>query len=992
MRHDPSHDVRRRRVLIGRAAQLAELTGALDRAAAGAAGTVLVSGDAGVGKTHLVTALAGAARARGCAVLLGQCAELGESVPYLPLADALWTAARADGPEAGAVRAALDARPVLGRLLPDGDGDGGPGPAPELGQQQLFGAVLGLLAELGRERPVLLVLEDLHWADRSTRHLLTFLSRVLQRERVCLVGTYRSDDLHRRHPLRPVVAELLRLPNVSGVELRPFGPGETAEYLAALAGGTAPVTAELVERVHGRSEGNAFYAGELFSAESTGEDLPAGLADLLLSRVERLSDAAQRVVRAAAVAGRRIDDELVRRVSGLDEAAAGEALREVVSHQLLVPNGSGYSFRHALLREAVYADLLPGERSRLHADFARLLAEAPEGRRGSAAELAHHSLAAHDLPAAFAASVRAGREAGRLGAPAEAFEHFDRALELWDRVPDADALAGTDRMQLSLAAVRASAQAGEARRAVSRLRRLLDLADPADVRLGVRIREHLATYLGDIDEDDEAQAVARAAARMLPPEPPTAERAAALATYARTLLYTDPDGEMPEIAERALAEARATGAADAEASLLVTLGIHRESREADASVADLFARARDLALAGDNLPVALRAAFHYARTRFDRGDLAGAARAAEEGVKLTLDNGLGLSAFGTVLRSLRYLIRYTTGDWDEAARLADMFAVQVVRPPEAQVSAYALFVEVARGTDAVEERLRWIRPLWGRDILLAYMAGGLAAEHALWNGDPDTAAGHVDRLVRQMYPYETGIIRIAATGLWAQADIAARARAAGDEDAVRAAAEAGDDLLRRARHAAATTWDGHPRAWLGLEGHAWLARAEAERRRLDGDSDPEPWRRSAELFTYGDPQGGFVYEVARSRWRLAAALAESGDREAAAREWRSAVAIAERLGAAPLLSALRDLGARARLDAGRAAPGPSAAPGPFAALTVREREVLSLVAEGRNNREIAAALFISPKTASVHVSNILAKLNVTSRTQAAAVAHRNGLR
>ncbi|MUN36441.1 AAA family ATPase [Actinomadura sp. NEAU-AAG5] len=983
-------DVRGRRVLIGRAAQLAELTAVLDRAAAGSAGVALVSGDAGVGKTHLVTALTRAARDRGCAVLVGQCAELGESMPYLPLADALWTSARAAAPEAAAVRAALEARPVLGLLLPDGEG--APGAASEVGQQQLFGAVLGLLGELGRERPVLLVLEDLHWADRSTRHLLTFLSRVLQRERVCLVGTYRSDDLHRRHPLRPVVAELLRLPNVTGVEVAPFGPGETADYLAALAGGTAPVTAEVVERVHQRSEGNAFYAAELYSAESTGEELPAGLADLLLSRVERLSEDAQRVVRVAAVAGRRVDDELVRRVSGLDEASAGEALREVVSHQLLVPAGTGYSFRHALLREAVYADLLPGERTRLHAGFAELLSGEAAARRGSAAELAAHSLAAHDLPAAFAASVRAGREAERLGAPAEAFEHFDRALELWDTVPEPEAVAGTDRMELSLATVRMSGRAGELRRAVSRLRRLLDLADPADIALGVRLREQLASYLLDIDEDDEAVVVGRAAVALLEPGTPGPVRAAALATYARMLLYNDPDAEMPRLAEEAVVEARAAGARDAEASLLVTLGLYRESREADEAVAEVFASARDLAAAEGNQPAALRAAFQHARTKFDRGDLAGATLAADEGVKLALDNGLEWSSFGTVLRSLQYLIHYTAGDWDEAARLAEGFAVRVVRPPEARVSAYALFLEVARGEPRVEERLRWIAPLWHEDYFIAYVARGLAAEHELWRGGVDAAIEHVTAVLGVMYPFETGIIRIAATGLWAQADRAARARAAGDPATVEDAARVGDDLLARARHVAATTWGDHPRAWLGLEGHAWLARAEAERSRLDGGHDPEPWRRSAELFTYGGD--GFTYEVARSRYRLVEALVERGERAEAAEPWRSAVAIAERLGAAPLLARLRELGARARLDPGRPGPGPgraNGAAGPFAALTVREREVLKLVAEGRNNREIAAALFISPKTASVHVSNILAKLEVTSRTQAAAFAHREGL-
>lgn len=979
-------------VLIGRAAELAELTAALARAAAGSAGVVLVSGDAGVGKTHLVSALVRSARADGCTVLLGQCAELGESMPYLPLADALWTAAQPGTPESEQVRAALDARPVLRSLMPDGDGD--PGAVSELGQQRLFGAVLGLLGELGRDRPVLLVLEDLHWADRSTRHLLTFLSRVLQRERVCLVGTYRSDDLHRRHPLRPVVAELLRLPNVTGIEVPPFGPGETADYLAELSRGSAPVAAEVVDRVHRRSEGNPFYAGELYSAGSdlrnTAAELPSGLADLLLSRVERLSEAGQRVVRVAAVAGRRVDDELVRRVSGLDEAAAGEALREVVSHQLLVPSGTGYTFRHALLREAVYADLLPGERTRLHADFARLLAGLPDGTRGSAAELAHHSLAAHDLPAAFAASVRAGREADRLGAPAEAFEHYERALELWEAVPGPAEAAGTDRVRLSLAAAQASARAGEVRRAANRLRRLLDAADPADPALGSVIREHLAGYMVDLDELAEGRAMAREAVRMLPPDPPSTDRAWALATYARTLLYLDPDGEMPELAEKAAAYAREAGTPGAEAALLVTLGLYRESREADSGVAELFARARDLAdTAGDSPQAALRARFQYARTKFDRGDLAGAAAATDEGVRVVLDSGVEWSMFGSALRTLRYLVRYTTGDWAEAGRIAAGFPLQVVRPHEAQVSAYALFIEVAQGLPVVDERLRWIAPLWHEDQLANYIGRGLAAEHALWRDDPQAVLAHVDAISPTLYGAGAPFIRIAATGLWAHAELAARARAAGDAGAVRRAAEAGDELLRRARRAAEFTEEGERRHWLGFEGRAWVARAEAERRRVDGVHDAALWRESADLFTYGDPDGGFVYEVARSRWRLAEALAENGDREAAAAQWRKAVATAERLEAGPLLAALRDLGARARLDPGR--PAAAAASGPLASLTAREREVLKLVAEGRNNREIAAALFISPKTASVHVSNILAKLDVTSRTQAAAVAHREGL-
>src|SRR6266567_3388081 len=195
----------------------------------------LVSGDAGVGKTRLVGELTPLADQRGFTVLSGHCAEVGDSVPYLPLADALRNATQAPSVMAPLLDA-LASRPVLGRLLPDqGSGEALDGDGAGLARQQLFGAVLGLLAELADANPVLLVLEDLHWADRSTRDLLTFLSRVLHRERVAVVGTYRSDDLHRRHPLRPVIAELLRLPRVTQVALGPLDASAMAEHLTALA-------------------------------------------------------------------------------------------------------------------------------------------------------------------------------------------------------------------------------------------------------------------------------------------------------------------------------------------------------------------------------------------------------------------------------------------------------------------------------------------------------------------------------------------------------------------------------------------------------------------------------------------------------------------------------------------------------------------------------------------------------------------------------------
>jgi DNA-binding CsgD family transcriptional regulator len=208
-------------------------------------------------------------------------------------------------------------------------------------------------------------------------------------------------------------------------------------------------------------------------------------------------------------------------------------------------------------------------------------------------------------------------------------------------------------------------------------------------------------------------------------------------------------------------------------------------------------------------------------------------------------------------------------------------------------------------------------------------------------------------------------------------------RAAGDEEAAQEEVDAARIMIEAAREGAA--YPRRPRFVLGVEGRGWLARGEAEWLRAQGDNDPQAWQAVAE--TFGP---SFVYEIARTRWRLAEALAEAGRRDQAEQEWRLAVEAADQLGAVPLRAALGDLGRRARL--GRQQSGGYQGPGPLAGLTSREREVLRLLVAGRSNKEIAAALFISPKTASVHVSNILGKLGASSRTEAAAIAHREAPR
>ena len=989
--------------LVGRDAELGRLLALLDDAAAAQPGVALVSGDAGVGKTRLVTELAVRGRDRGFTVLRGQCAELGDSVPYLPLADALREASGAgvtapSPPALSPLAAAVAARPVLGQLLPDREAAHHPeGDSAAIAQQQLFGAVLGLLAELAEQQPVVLILEDLHWADRSTRDLVTFLSRVLRQERAAIIGTYRTDDLHRRHPLRPVIAELLRLPTVTSVELGPLGRSELADHLGELAG--REVDVKTLDGIVDRAEGNAFYAEELLTSPQDGDALPAGLAGLMLSRVERLSYAAQQVLRAAAVAGRRADDELVReaaRTYGPAGAEFDEAVREAVAAQLLVPDGAnGYAFRHALLREAIYNDLLPGERTRLHATLAGVLTALQRtGRPGVAAELAHHSVASHDIAGAFAASVRAAQEAQQIAAPAEAHRHFDQALSLWDRVDDAERLAGMDRARLALLSASAAASSGKFRRAVQQLRRLRDALASGQFpqpELVSETNEELARYLLELGEFTAATAAAHEAVDVLPEEPATATRARALATHARALRASD-DAAAWSAAERALQVARLAGAASVEADALVTLGTigQRDGRHEEAI--ELFRKAHRQAIGARVLSVELRALSQLVRTLYDeRGDLPAAAHAGHDGVHRTEETGLSRAPFGFDLHYLHFLIHYTAGNWDHAQDLADGFPVKVGTIPEAELSAMALFIDVARGNDkTVRDRAAWLERTWAHDMFAEHLARGLLAEHALWQGDAEQALAEVQRsLDVQVARSGRGpeAIRVATTGLSAWADRAAHARAAGDRAALDAAAAAASALIEAAREGAANPR--HPGFVMGMEGRAWLARAEAEWRRVQGDNDPARWREVAAAFGYG-----FEYEIARCRWRLAEALAEAGQREQAQREWRAAAGTADRLGAAPLASALAALARRARLNPAPADPAQGTAravAGAVASLTEREREVLSLLARGRSNREIAAELFISVKTASVHVSHILAKLGVASRTEAAAVAYDEGL-
>jgi DNA-binding CsgD family transcriptional regulator/tetratricopeptide (TPR) repeat protein len=951
-------------VLVGREAELAALVTALGSAVSGEPAVVLLGGEAGVGKTRLVEEAASRARDAGARVLVGGCVELGgEGLPFMPLADALRSLLRVTPPDE--LEEFLGpARLQLARLVPELDPDTAPSPSPpgDGGTARLLELALGVIQRLAADRPLMFVIEDLHWADRSTLDLVTLLVRALRGVRVLLVVTFRSDEIHRTHPLRPLVTGWERVRSVRHLELDRFTAEEVAGQLEAILG--APAPRRLVELVYDRSEGNAFLVEEILGAVQGGADpdqLPLTLRDVLLARAERLTASTQSLLRVAAAGGKSVPDRLLAAVAGLDEPSLDAALREAIEHRLLVVDdaGDGYVFRHALTRDAIYGDTLPRERVRIHAAYADALSTDP-GLAGADAEatvataLALHWSAAHDLPRALPACLDAARLAAPY-APAEALRQLERALELWPRVPDAEQRCSVDIVEVLHRAGVSAYFAGAPDRSLALFDEALDeLGRDTDAERRALLLEAKAAALIDVSRPDEATALLEEAASLLPEEPPTVARAMVLAALAARRLFSGEFERCVVASERAVTTARAAGAHEPEANALIMLGsAHLYLGEADGAAQIQAAYA--LSEADGNPRIALRALLALSDALALRGDHEQSAETAARGLTLAARTGLTRNVYGVYLAHNLAEAWFHLGRWTESAqRLTD-----------------ALDSGVAGSFAGTLLHLR------GR---IAALSGHFEAAE-----DDLQAAGRLrtDDEDQFSLPLE-----------FARAELA---RARGDLDAARV-------LVRDALAGSSVARYQWPLVWLGLRIEAESGQPAPERlTALAGElaAVTQPARVYKALAEAEAGEGaGWVqaaaicreahdpYLLAYTLMRQAQDACAAGRRDDAASALREAVRLATSLGAAPLLGEARALARRARIqidDAGAAEPGNGFG------LTEREREVLVLLSEGRSNPQIASELFISPKTASVHVSNILGKLGVASRGEAAAVAHRHGL-
>ncbi len=974
--------------LVGRSLELAQLQAALADAAAGQPSLAFVVGESGVGKTRLVAELEERAAAEGTRVLNGECVELGEGeLAYAPLVTALRPLVR----EADPVLVELpdDIRAELATLLP-GLGEGRERMRGGGDQGRVFEALLAVLDGLSRNAPVLLVIEDLHWADASTRAFLRFLASALGDEPILLVATYRPDELHRRHPLRPLLAELERV-RALRIDLRGLTRDELSEQLAGILG--APPEAPLVDRLYARSEGNPLFTEELLAAGLDGLGaVPPSLAAALALRIERLGDDAQQVVRVLS-AGGRLDDALLAEVAGLDARALREGLREAVANHIVVLDGDLYTLRHALLREAVHDDLLPGERAELHRALARALESAAAGDEPGAqraAAIAHHYLAAGDQPAALAASMRAGVAAMDVQAYREGATLFERVLELWDRVPDATGLAGTDQIEVLERAAACHFYADDVQRSVTVSKRALSLIDEAaEPRRAAWLYGLMQRGLWALLRQEEAVAALERGLALLADDDPSPERAGLLASQAKTLMVQSRYHRAVGVARRALAE---------QAQLDTPGGYHVDD------IGALNALGVSLMATGEleEGAAALRRALALARERGHLQDIAVAAvnladalhqsGSTEEALAVAREAHAEVASLPTRQAWLTLVIAqasFDAGDWEAAeAALED---VDRRRPTGGnwELDPRLRHAELALGRDEREvARTQLARAaelaVGSREPQYLGVLGALQAELAARDGDIERARAAVDDALDRIEFCSDDALRMAmvsTAGLTAEATATQHARDIGDTAAVDASLAQAELLIARVR---ACAEDGGP---LEL---AYLAHAEADHCRAVGADQADRWVAAAERWdALGRP-----YPAAVARWRNAEALVAAGDREAAVPVAAAAMAAAERLGAAWLAGELESLAARARLrldDGDGAAPVASEeSEDPFG-LTPRERQVLALVAAGATNREIGRQLYMAEKTASVHVSRILSKLDVRSRTEAAGVAHRLGL-
>ncbi|MCY9784836.1 AAA family ATPase [Nocardiopsis sp. EMB25] len=981
LEHDPPSP------LVGRDDHLARLARDARRTREDGARAVLLRGDAGVGKTRLIDEYL--RRTPLARTAVGGCLELGaDGVPFAPFT----TLIRQLAPEEGAPHPAVHAR-ELSRLVPELGAR--PDPADE-SRARLFESVLTLLEERAKPGGLAVVVEDLHWSDASTRDLLVFLLRNLGAVPLHLLVSVRTDDLHRTHPLRRLLPELQRLPRVGRLDVGPLTRDEVAAQAAVLRGHA--LTPADVDLLYERSGGNPLFVESLLAGpDPVGGGLPDGPRDLLLARVEALPDATRRLLGLAATAGEHVEHPVLAaaaRCSGTSEEELERALRQAVDAQVLRATESGYSFRHALLAEAVYTDLLPGERVRSHRRYAEALEKGVPGLSETerAIQLAHHAHEARDQPLALTSAWRAADHAADAAAYPEHLALLERVLELWDRVPDAVERVGQPRGEVLRRAAEVSLVAGSLRRAVAHATDGLselgvdDYHDPyapppADGELIGGLRHARAQALKELGRDGALEDLADAFI-VLPDGHPG--RGAVGATLAATLMMRGHAEQAGITATRVLAAARETGDRRSEADALITLGC-LDVGDGEAGL-ELLNEGTALAREHGFVMVELRGLVNRGGVLKHLGRMEEALANAVEGLRRCEEVGLTRTQSGP-FHAMMALLRLSQGRLDEVEPFLD----QITGDSLIQARALTVVMELALVRWDVD-RLRAAMTEFRR---LLPESSSSPTEYLPIHFTMMRLAFHEGRATEALH-FARELLDRSRGGRWQLPEDLYAAFLAEIAEVLVSSAEDPDrreevgESITELRAALDTLRErpGHPGRRLAA---GYLAGLIAE--------DPEEALASCEeALDLARTQGRTVLQAELLLVAVRAAL-RAGDRDRAAAHLAVVEGTAARygltlIGRQAALLRIRHGLAEGAPPALEAAEGATAAPSgevPPAGLTRREAEVLAEVAQGRTNREIGQALHISAKTVSVHLTNLMAKLGVSNRNAAAVRARDLGI-
>ena len=972
-------------IVVGRDREQDLLSEALVHPGPTSPSSVVVRGEAGIGKSRLLDAVASRAAAH-TRILRGACLDTDAVLPYAPFLDVLDAVVEQGGLE-GLRAAAGEGWPALAAVMPhvpeSVDRQQGAGPTD---QRRLFRSIVMVLSSLARVRPLGVLVEDLHWADHSTLDLVTFVVHHVADAPIVVVVTVRDEDVPPDGAVAGMLDGLLRARLAVEIRLERLSRTDTAALAAAISG-TVP-DLDALDRLHERSGGNPFLVEEVLAADLDRSGA-AHLHAFLLRRITALGRFAQHVVRTAAIAGRSCGQEELVEVAvatcpTMDEADAVTALREALHRGALVP-GPGrdsVSFRHALVREAVEAELLAPERQQLHEGWARLLDDTPGADLG---RLAHHWAGADDPDRALAAAWRALERAERLPAHAAASRHAEQVLALWDRAPDAVERLGLERAAVVERAARAAHLAGLATLAAARYREAIALLDEERAPRRVGLLSARLSRAALTGQGDDAVAAARRACRLVPTDPPSIDRVEALtrALYVFTLVG---DPAVAETARAAMTAADATGdeRAQAMALALAPAALVDAGELPVAECIRLLERGRRLAHRVGDEETEARACINLAHEFLRDGQPEAAVTVSLEGLDVAADGGLRGSGIGGLLLGNAIEAAMEGGDWATADALLERRGWVPHDSSGRSIRQMAALLALHRGdTSTAEQLLVELRAEVGEVPDPESLGPRAELEVGLYleEGDPAAALDVAQRLlsIADAVGDRDAVPTILAVGLGAAGDL--RDRSVRLDEALGPRVDGLADRLaslapppRRMGRALCTT-----------------ARADLARCRRDPDAQAV-WQDA--VATWDDL--AMPVRAARARWRLAEAMLASGDRRAEVEAvLRPAVETVARLGVQPLGDELAALATRARLDLAGAAEtadashGSDTPPSPLAelGLTPREEEVLLLLARGLTNRQIGDRLYITESTAGVHVSNILRKLDVGNRVEAAAVAH-----